>query len=399
VENARVLLRYESVDTTNWVQDRFAEDKDVVISKTFIFRESDLVEISPTGIDSDPENTAPIPFEIVFGFASLSDDQKYWKIESRTLGIDHDVFFDIHIHLKREYFIAVRDISIFRRISRVLTGPIYIGFDGDNFVSFQTFEKLIRRFPNTTEMDKYANSRIVKVLRDEFDGFVDAEEVYNTYMRSRASILKLPIVEEIQHSERIKYTYNYDLLSTMLQNESKYQEKEWQHAILRILEVIFPKYVSVLEEVTIRELPEGRPRRLDFLLVDSSGNTDIVEIKRSFSTPIVTKTKYRASHVPMRELSGSIMQVEKYIFWMNRWGVDGENALTEKYREQIPEGLTIKITNPSGIVVIGREHGLDQEQKADFDIIRRKYKNVIDIITYDDLLRRLKLLIGKFSKT
>ena len=30
-----------------------------------------------------------------------------------------------------------------------------------------------------------------------------------------------------------------------------------------------------------------------------------------------------------------------------------------------------------------------EHQKADFEIIRRKYKNILDIITYDDLLYRL----------
>ena len=41
---------------------------------------------------------------------------------------------------------------------------------------------------------------------------------------------------------------------------------------------------------------------------------------------------------------------------------------------------------------MGREDRLTEDQKKDFEIIKRKYKNVIDILTYDDLLRRLHIL-------
>jgi hypothetical protein len=35
---------------------------------------------------------------------------------------------------------------------------------------------------------------------------------------------------------------------------------------------------------------------------------------------------------------------------------------------------------------MGRTVGLSEEQIQDFEVIKRKYKNVIDIITYDDLI-------------
>ena len=35
-----------------------------------------------------------------------------------------------------------------------------------------------------------------------------------------------------------------------------------------------------------------------------------------------------------------------------------------------------------------------EEQKKDFEITKRKYKNIIDIITYDDLLHRLETTIS-----
>ena len=46
---------------------------------------------------------------------------------------------------------------------------------------------------------------------------------------------------------------------------------------------------------------------------------------------------------------------------------------------------------------MGRDEGLSEEQKNDFEVIRRKYRNVVDIITYDDLLGRLKVIRGQFK--
>ena len=102
--------------------------------------------------------------------------------------------------------------------------------------------------------------------------------------------------------------------------------------------------------------------------------------------------QYRNNHIPLRELSGSIMQVEKYIYNLTRWGERGENILTERYIKELPKGFKIKITNPNGLIIMGREDRLTEDQKKDFEIIKRKYKNVIDILTYDDLLRRLHIL-------
>ena len=87
------------------------------------------------------------------------------------------------------------------------------------------------------------------------------------------------------------------------------------------------------------------------------------------------------------------MQIEKYIFYFNRWGRAGEEFLTEKYKDQLPGGFAIKITNPGGIIIMGRDENLTEAQRQDFEVVKRKYKSVIDIITYDDLLRRLKFTI------
>ena len=53
----------------------------------------------------------------------------------------------------------------------------------------------------------------------------------------------------------------------------------------------------------------------------------------------------------------------------------------------------VRIVNPQAYILAGRDHGLTQEQKFDFEFMRRGGRGVVDIITYDDLLRRLDTMI------
>jgi len=99
----------------------------------------------------------------------------------------------------------------------------------------------------------------------------------------------------------------------------------------------------------------------------------------------------------MRELNGTIMQLEKYLYHLNRWGQSGEEKLNERYAAQLPDGLCIKIVNPSGTIIMGRDATFTPDQRTDFEVIRRKYRHVVEIMTYDDLLRRLKVIRAQFE--
>ncbi|WP_440524778.1 Shedu immune nuclease family protein, partial [Serratia sarumanii] len=137
---------------------------------------------------------------------------------------------------------------------------------------------------------------------------------------------------------------------------------------------------------------------IDYLLIDSSGNIDIIEIKKPFDKCIVTENEYRDNYIPLRELSGTVMQIEKYIFHLSKSGDSGEKKLTQQFKNKIPDGFEIKITNPGGFIIMGRKSNLRNEQLHDFEIIKRKYKNLIDILTYDDLIERLEFILNKWSE-
>lgn len=83
---------------------------------------------------------------------------------------------------------------------------------------------------------------------------------------------------------------------------------------------------------------------------------------------------------------------------MNKYGKRGEEELTEKYKNKLPPGLKIQIRNPKAIIVMGRSNDMEKNgQQLDFEIIKRHYSNVIDLISYDDLLQRLDRIITRFN--
>lgn len=139
-------------------------------------------------------------------------------------------------------------------------------------------------------------------------------------------------------------------------------------------------------------------RYIDLMLVDANGSIDIIEVKKPFDNALLSRHKYRDNHTPRKELSGSVMQAEKYLFHLNKWGQAGEQEIHAKRKDEIPAGLELRITNPKAMILLGRDKDFSAEQRLDFEIIRRKYANMIDIMTYDDLLRRLENIIAMMKR-
>ena len=93
--------------------------------------------------------------------------ESYIELDSEVLGANHSFYFGNEIKLKPEMFTAYRNISILRKIDEVIERDFYIGGDWENHngISKETFMDLIRKFPKTAELDKYAHHRIANIFR------------------------------------------------------------------------------------------------------------------------------------------------------------------------------------------------------------------------------------------
>lgn len=110
---------------------------------------------------------------------------------------------------------------------------------------------------------------------------------------------------------------------------------------------------------------------------------------------VVRKNEYyRNNYVPVRDLAGAVQQIEKYIYCLNAWGKDGEQKLQKQLSSKLPVTVTPKIVNPQGILLLGRSDQFNGQQKNDFELIKRQYKHIAEIMTYDDLVQRIDNIIA-----
>lgn len=391
-DGTRLILLYSGFP--EWVDQSLRETGNVRISKVFYLRTSHLL---PHGPDDDHRR-----------FVIASQKDGYWLITRDLLRIKYDLKISTSIKISRSTFIAYQGISIFRRIDELINEPIVVGGDISGAVPTESFQYLMRSFPTTTEVQHYARARVSRVLSEYFETMTDSERQLAQYLKNRKKRNNLANITRPIHRfspahelDLEKFIFLREQISHMLEDSESYSEHDWQMHVSHLFTLMFPQYIAVLEEVKVREHYSKRDRvtnrYIDLALVAANGSLDILEIKKPTVGRVISSRRYRDNHVPLRELSGTIMQVEKYLFYLNKSGHTGEREITNKYRHHLPHGLEIQITNPKAVVLFGRDHELSARELRDFEFARRKYSNIVDIMTYDDLLRRLDTLIGSLE--
>lgn len=321
----------------------------------------------------------------------------YYQMDRRFLGIRYDLFMHHSLKFRRQMFVAEKNIAIFRGFNDHGFSSLYVGGEHPDALPEEVFKEMLRQFPNSYELKKYARARVSSMIRNYVPIQADHEAEYLKYRQRKASATGTEPKTMFRAYETDKFAVLVEKIEGMLDSTDTYSEAQWQSEILQVIQFLYPKYVCAFREAPVRDTLAGKDRKIDFLLVDASGYVDAIEIKKPFAECMVTSNRYRDNHVPMRELSGTIMQLEKYLYHLNRWGQSGEDKLNESYADQLPDGLRIKIVNPSGIIIMGRDATFTPDQRTDFEVIRRKYRHVVEIMTYDDFLRRLKVIRAQFE--
>lgn len=404
ISAAEVVLTYRADQPGNaWVWRELRDHESVTLSRIFTFERRDLVA-EPDEADQENDFEA---FQYQFRFAVLRDS--YFHIEGRIFDIANPVFIaQAGLNLERKVFVAERNISIFRKIAQLIAPdqPIIVGGSRAGAIPIPDFQALLSKFPNTGELNRYAAARVANVIGDYIAPLKDARAQYEAYLnRRRSTMTDAALTQpELLHPEIEKYVFIRNTIAEWLREGTARSERDWQKMILNFLLLIFPKYVAVLSNVKVVDaysIPGAtKDRFIDLALIDAAGNIDVIEIKKPFDDALMGRTPYRDNYIPTKELSGSIMQAEKYLFHLSKWGLAGEKTLTQRYAARLPPGMGIRITSPKAMIILGRDRrpngspALDASEQLDLEIIKRKYANMIDLLTYDDLLRRLDNIIA-----
>lgn len=330
---------------------------------------------------------------------------EYILIDSDVLGTNHNFYFSNTIKLHKRHFIAYRNISILAKIDQIADQDVYIGGNrAEGCMPLETFELLIKKFPKTAELDYYAHARIATIIKEFYPRAELHEIKFEEYMKRQEKSLSsafsknvLTVFQENASIEYQKFKVLRSNLAELLNQADSIEERVWQEQIQGILRLLYPKYIAGIREVIIKGV-DHHAKRPDFLLVDANGYIDILEIKKPGVQLLTRQSSYRNNYVPVRDLAGAVQQIEKYIYCLNTWGKSGEQELQTRLSSKLPSAVAPKIVNPQGILIMGRSNQFNSQQRDDFELIKRQYKHIAEVMTYDDLVQRIDNIIAALHK-
>lgn len=381
------------------------ENKSIPVKNVFHLKRGDVFSPDSSLIDEYKEfanskdltseiKKPKFPKEIVFILWKKEDD--YFRIRSDMLGTTNDVLIHADCEIREKYFFLDKN-SFLIELEKLSNQPIIIWWDLINSIPEDIFVNIIDSFPTKTELMHYSNGRITNILSEYLEWVTDSRNKFEKYLEKRKKLkMNTASISWINKYEVEKYIFIKNILQEMLLKFEKYSEKQWEKQILEIILILFPKYIKAYNSVPVMDYytdpAKPKKRQIDLALLDANFHLDIIEIKKPSYHDTVSEKPFstRDNHIPMKNLSSAVMQIEKYIFHLSKWWRDWEKELLKKYWDKI------QIINPKWILIMWRCNKLSKRQRVDFEIIKRQYSNIVDIITYDDLIRRIEHVIGKF---
>ena len=359
------------------------------IKNTFYVEKKDLLEVKEDDLFEEP---------ICFSVGKRKGD--YIQLNKNIFGIDNNFYFLSNINFEQKLFTAYKNISIIHKIDNLIDYDFFVGEENrhENEISSDLYLELVKKFPNSTELKHYAHSRISTILKETLPQFDKYEIIYEKYI----SKYKQPSLARINDKESAmnieieleQFTTALDELKSLLQ-DVEHTEKYWQNKICPIIQLIYPKYILCKREMQFKGI-DDYDKQPDFVLVDANGFVDILEIKKPNVKILTKQSSYRNNYVPVRNLSGSIQQIEKYLVCLNKLNPEKDEFFS-KLKESLPSNINPVALNPQGILLLGRSNQFNDQQKNDFELIKRQYKHITDIMTYDDLVIRLENIVNSLK--
>ena len=400
-KNSKLIAIYTPDSGVNWLFEKLNNNDEYYLKNTYKLTKDKIFESHEIDIDFNEEES--IAFQIGI------EEENFFKLDKDVFNININIFIDKNIKITPKFFTANKNISILSKLEKIIKESIYIVLDENyeenhentNQIPISAYKTLLTTFPNNTELIKYSHMRIATALNEYFNDIDTFKVKYEQYLNNKTlSSNNIKFVNSVTPLKLDILLKSHKELTNMLKEYKSYNEKNWQTKIKDILCVLFPKYLYALREVDFGEI-NGYNKHPDFTLIDSNGYIDIMEIKKPDDFQIMRNCTNRNNNVPQKIFTDVIIQTTKYINALNQNHAKSKTNIIKKLKESEPTvDITvdnISINNPKGIILIGRSDKLTKEQRYDFELIKRQYKDITEIMTYDDLLKRLDNLIKKLK--
>lgn len=416
-KDRQLILCYET--ESDWLEEKLEEDQDFQIYKTFSFSKKDL-------ISKDEESSICYDYKFVLG----EKDQNYFRIDKEKIGATFDLYIDASLSIDQSWFVTSsskrskyqdktgeeKSSSIYGNILYAFKNfykhdKLFIDIDSEStfkddgfHITQSTYKHFVEIFPTATNVKYQTLSIFTKLLKSELD-MVDYEEIYSRYKSREISVRNKEDIktEEICKQEKVKFIYAKDQLLKSLERSAAGEfihEDEFSKLIAQIFCFLNPKYVKIHTKLNISDYTGARANcQADLSLIDCEGNIDLIEVKSPQAYPnLFLKRQYRNHYVPSGELSGAINQLEQYLKCLTKMTTEEISNKNPALQNEMGE-IKLKAVHPKGYIIFGRDAASFNgdninQKKLDFELIKNTYKDVVDIITFDELVQRFDRIIS-----
>ncbi len=252
--------------------------------------------------------------------------------------------------------------------------------------SFRAFLDIIQNDPSAARMiGNKDNFELVKELLQLITRVESRESLKNALQN-----LQRENIEQISQTVTIERLNR--AISLIEDNISNAQEEYWQSAVFKenqwILSQLFSSPCTIFQDkayVGGKCIDNSNGNVCDFLYQNEiTNNVVLIEIKTP-KTPIIHDS-YRHTFSFSYDMSGAVNQVINY-----------RDSLMKEYSSLVTSGSKDFVAfSPRCVVIIGTLSSLTPAQIAAFENYRHSLNN-IEIVTFDEILHRLKDLRGIFS--
>jgi hypothetical protein len=250
---------------------------------------------------------------------------------------------------------------------------------------------------NTNSAEWWAGQVLKNIIRvkESIDNnnVLDAAIAINLLMNSRSMLIfKQHLEDTIWNGYMINHLKN--ILKIWIENQENNSEEFWQNIFLQnpiILSQVFCSPVIILKEKAFvggKTIDNTNGNIVDFLLANNlSDNVVLIEIKTPKSK--LFGSSYRNIYNMSPDLIGAVLQVSNY-----------KDSLMEE-RTNLGKKKKFNAFNPQCLVITGNLTDEKEDDKIkSFELFRTGLKDV-NIITYDELFKKIenliKLIEGKFE--
>jgi hypothetical protein len=259
--------------------------------------------------------------------------------------------------------------------SRDIKNDIVQRFFSDVFPSHFTSQTTTTYVPGTLATSM--SPKIIPRLSTE------DKEALNRFLPDYVAAEAVGTVQKLQATAHIQTLRS---LASNLEAEMarSHPESWWQTYIRSNILLMQHGYIKALEKLNVAI---GDTRFPDFCLVTHDNYLDILEIKKP-DTGLLKLDASRGNYYWEAEMSKAVSQTENYIEQVSSKASDVRSYLLDR------EKIDVKAVRPRGIILAGDARTFTApKQRDDFRLLSQGIK-AITVLTYDELLTRLRNYIG-----